>query len=521
MADLRILIELNSADLRIGAVNDALDLAELAAPGGVRFVLCGPLSRELCDEAARRGIETLRARSRSFSRRALPLYTIDVLAWMVRLARWRPDVVHLNYPGYGPSLACAASICGIPIVARAGGGPVNPGNLSNRWVAAHVANSRAHAADLLDSPLAPKVVVTGDLFRPDRVRSTMVPERALPPRRPGVARLVFLGQLVERKGLHVLVEAFARLQGASELLIAGGDWGAPGYPQRLKAMARDAGVASRIYFENHRQDVGAVLSTADVFVLPSFSEARPRSIIEAMSLGIPVVASDVGGIPSLVAHEETGLLVPAGDPGALVAAVDRLIQSPDLCHRLGAAGRRRAEEDCRPDRTAFEYVRLYRRLIGARAKPEVLEALLFGEVAATAGTGPRCNVLLQRDPLRFDREPLRTALDEMSAGDCIAYAIPLNARPLARLVTLATLPLRLRRVERTMARGGARVVGRCGVDPSLDAPSCVYELNSPASDYADRYLRPRGAAQALRRILARWFACDPALGGIVVVGRKP
>ena len=361
--DLRILIELNSADLRIGAVNDALDLAELAAPEGVHFVLCGPLTREFCDEAARRGIETIQAQSRPFSRRGLPLYTIDVLAWMVRLARWRPDVIHLNYPGWGPSLACAAHICGIPIVARAGG-PVIPDNLSNRWVAAYAANCRAHAADLLDSPFAPRVVITGDLFRPDRVRSTIVPERALPPRRTGVARLVFLGQLVERKGLHVLVEAFARLQGAAELLIVGGDWGAPGYPQRLKAMARDAGVASSIHFENHRQDVGAVLSTADVFVLPSFSEARPRSIIEAMSLGVPVVASDVGGIPSLVAHEETGLLVPAGNPDALAAALDRLIQSPDLCHRLGVTGRQRVEEDCHPDRTACEYVRLYRRLIG-------------------------------------------------------------------------------------------------------------------------------------------------------------
>src|SRR5215475_9052262 len=104
MVDLRILIELNSADLRIGAVNDALDLAELAAPEGMHFGLCGPLSRELCDEAARRGIETLQAQSRPFSRSGLPLYTIDVLAWITRLARWCPDVVHLNYPGWGPSL---------------------------------------------------------------------------------------------------------------------------------------------------------------------------------------------------------------------------------------------------------------------------------------------------------------------------------------------------------------------------------------------------------------------------------
>jgi hypothetical protein len=161
-----------------------------------------------------------------------------------------------------------------------------------------------------------------------------------------------------------------------------------------------------------------------------------------------------------------------------------------------------------------------RNLLQQRTPVEVLEVLLFGKVAATARTGSRCNVLLPRAPFRFDREPLRTALEGMSAGDCIAYAIALNAPSVTRLVTLATLPLHLRRIERTIARGGAQVVGRYGVDPSLDSPSCVYELNSPASDYADRCLRPHGSAQVLRRILARWFACDPTLGGIVILGKK-
>ncbi len=365
MRHLNILIELNSADLRIGAVNDALDLAELARPCGARFLLCGPLTPEFRAEAGRRGIETSLARSRTFSRRGLALYVADVLVWAARLLQWRPDVVHVNYSGYGPSLACAAWWCGIPVVFRAGG-PYLRGNHSNRWGAAYVANCRAHADGLLGSPLADKVVVTGDLFRPDRVRATLTPERPLPPRREGVARITFLGQLVERKGLHVLIEALGRTQSSCELLLAGGDWSASGYPERLKAMVFDAGLSSRIHFENHRQDVGAVLSDADVFVLPSFSEARPRSIIEAMSLGIPVVASDAGGIPSLVVHEETGLLAPAGDAAGLALAIDRLVQSPGLRQRLGAAGRAHAERECRADRTALEYVRLYRRLVAER-----------------------------------------------------------------------------------------------------------------------------------------------------------
>jgi len=358
---LRVVVELNSVDLRVGAVNDALDLAELASPAGVRFLLCGPLSSEFREEAARRGIATRRAASRVISRRGMALYVIDVLRWMVRLFAWRADVVHLNYPGYAPSMACAAWLCGIPVVARVG--PFFPENLANRWVSAYVANCQAHATDLLCSPLHDRVVVTGDLFRADRVRQTMAPERSLPARREGLVRIVFLGQLVERKGLDVLIEAFARVGVPAELLIAGGDWSAPGYPAQLRTLAHQLGVADRIHFENHRRDVGAVLSTADIFVLPSRSDARPRSIIEAMSLGIPVVASEVGGIPSLVQHEQTGLLVPAEDAGALAAALAKMIESPALRKRMGAAGRLHAGEACRPDLTALEYVGLYRRLL--------------------------------------------------------------------------------------------------------------------------------------------------------------
>jgi len=361
---LRVAIELNSVDLRIGAVNDALDLAELAAPSGVEFVLCGPLDAAFEQEAARRGVATKRAVSRGFSKRELPLYALDVCRWMARLRAWRTDVVHLNYPGYGPSLACAARLSGIPVVSRVG--PFIPGNLANRWVDAHVANCDAHAASLLASPLADRVVVTGDLFRADRVQQTMKPERPLPPRRDGLVRVVFLGQLVERKGVDVLIEAFARLGVPAELLLAGGDWNATGYPEKVRRLARSLGAAHRIHFENHRQDVGAVLSTADIFVLPSRSDARPRSIIEAMSLGLPVVASDVGGIPSLVLHEQTGVLVPAGDAGALAAALQRLIESPELRARFGAAGHQHAADACRPDLTALEYVRLYRRLADGR-----------------------------------------------------------------------------------------------------------------------------------------------------------
>ena len=359
----RILVELNSADLRIGAVNDALDLAELTREGGAELVLCGPITPALREEAARRGAETIEGSSRTFSRRALPLYGLDVLRWMQRLSSIQPDVVHLNYAGYGPSLACAARACGIPVVGRAG--PYVASNPANGWISTYFANCHAHAAELLESPLASRVVVAGDLFRPARLDAGAAESpRPLPPKPPRTVRLLFLGQLVERKGIHVLVDALSRLDRhlAFDAILAGGDWSAPGYPQDVKALASRLDVAARIHFENHRPDIGALLRDADVFVLPSLSEARPRSIIEAMALGRPVVGSDAGGIPSLVQHWETGMLATAGDPDALAAALTTLLSSPELRARMGAAGKARAEQDCRADRTAAVYLDTYRRV---------------------------------------------------------------------------------------------------------------------------------------------------------------
>jgi glycosyltransferase involved in cell wall biosynthesis len=287
-----------------------------------------------------------------------------VCRWLLRLRRLRPHVVHLNYPGYGPSLACAARLAGIPIVARAG--PVVPRNPAARWVAAYAANCRPQAKDLLESPMADRVVLTGDLFRPDRLRETMTPVRPVPSIGQGLPRILFLGQLVERKGIHVLIEAMASLRGEAALLLVGGDWSSSGYAADMRDLARRHSVDASIAFENHRSDVGALMSAADIFVLPSLGEARPRSIIEAMTLGVPVVATDVGDVASLVAHEDTGLLVPAGDPGALAAALGRLVRSPGLRARFGDAARERAARDFNAARTARQYLRLYRSLLDRR-----------------------------------------------------------------------------------------------------------------------------------------------------------
>jgi hypothetical protein len=147
-----------------------------------------------------------------------------------------------------------------------------------------------------------------------------------------------------------------------------------------------------------------------------------------------------------------------------------------------------------------------------------IEDLIAGEWHE-AGPRPRCTVLVQRG-WHEGMHRLRAALAAASAGDSVAYAIPLNTSLPRRLNTVLTLRLQLRQIAGAIAGGGGQLVGMFGVDPSLEAPACLFELDSVASAYADRCLRPRGQAQRVRRLLVRWFGCDPALGGVLVVGRK-
>jgi glycosyltransferase involved in cell wall biosynthesis len=99
------------------------------------------------------------------------------------------------------------------------------------------------------------------------------------------------------------------------------------------------GIADRVTFLGHREDVPALLAQADAFVLPSRSEAFPNGAIEAMAAGLPVVASAVGGLLDLIEPGRTGLLVPPDDPLALADALDGLVRAPARGAALGAAAR--------------------------------------------------------------------------------------------------------------------------------------------------------------------------------------
>jgi glycosyltransferase involved in cell wall biosynthesis len=115
-----------------------------------------------------------------------------------------------------------------------------------------------------------------------------------------------------------------------------------------------------------RDDVPAVLTGFDIFVLSSIAEGMSNAILEAMATGLPVVATRVGGNPELVADGSSGFLVEPGSPAALADALRRYLGDPGLLARHGRAARELAQAEFSLDRMVGEYGQLYGRLLARR-----------------------------------------------------------------------------------------------------------------------------------------------------------
>ncbi len=157
--------------------------------------------------------------------------------------------------------------------------------------------------------------------------------------------ILMIGRLVAEKGYLELFEAMREVEA---LLWVVGERlpsdHASAIDQAIDALARDSQLAPRIRLLGYRSAVPQLLRAADIFTLPSHREGMPRSIIEAMLSGLPVVATDIRGAREEVVSGETGALVPVRDLRALATALGRLVADPALRARQGAAGRARALE---------------------------------------------------------------------------------------------------------------------------------------------------------------------------------
>jgi glycosyltransferase involved in cell wall biosynthesis len=207
-----------------------------------------------------------------------------------------------------------------------------------------------NARVVFENPDDLEALAAAGMVRPDaailiRGAGVDIEEFAPQPEPAGPIRVILIARMIREKGVADFVDAAKRLQGQAEFVLVGApDEGNPNTitPAELNAW-QAAGIVTWL---GPRKDIAALLATAHIACQPStYREGLPKSALEAMAAGKPLVATDIPGCREAVVHNETGLLVPPKNPAALAAALQTLIDDPALRVRMGQAARLRAEQN--------------------------------------------------------------------------------------------------------------------------------------------------------------------------------
>jgi glycosyltransferase involved in cell wall biosynthesis len=295
----------------------------------------------------------------SLTREVHLLKDMQALWQLIRLFRQeQPALVHTHTSKAGVLGRVAAWLAGVPVIVHTPHGHVFYGHfgpfrswlflqiervlsaLTDRLIALTDAERQEHLDRSVGKADRFAVVPSGidrERFGRARVQGKHQPDWFGCP--PDSLVVGSVGWLTDIKGHEYLIEAVAKVKQdfpALHLVIIGsGD-----RHDTLLQQAELAGLREAVHLLGHRDDIEACLAGMDLFVLPSLNEGMGRALIEAMVAGLPVIASRVGGIPSVISHERTGLLVPPGDAGALADALRRLLDRPEWATQLGVAASR-------------------------------------------------------------------------------------------------------------------------------------------------------------------------------------
>lgn len=378
---LRVLHVITRLDRGGSAENTLLTVAGLDPDRFALAVAVGPTVGERSPtqiEARTRGVAFLDVPH--LVRAPHPLHDLLALRHLRRLtAEGDYDIVHTHTSKAGFLGRRAAHRVGTPAIVHTPHGHVFYGyygaaitslfvqaeRRAARWCHRLLALTAADRDDHLrfgvGAPLQWEIIHSGvDFTRLDRAAKPAATLRA----ELGIdaAALVIgsLGRLTAVKGQADLLRAFAALlpshPQARLVLIGDGEEAAA-----LRQLAAELSVAEATIFTGWRTDVGEVLRALDIFALPSHNEGMGKALVEAMRVGLPVVATRVGGIPELIETGREGLLVPARDPDALAAALQHLSADAGLRRALGARAAARAA-DYSSERMVAKIADLYERL---------------------------------------------------------------------------------------------------------------------------------------------------------------
>jgi len=319
-------------------LRDAYDLVLAVPPGPMRPafeaiapVVDGPPSLPIwTDSVAQWGWRSLRT-----CRHALTLATV---------VRTRGVDMVLTNSSVSLSPVVAARLAGVPVVVHARDTPFS------RWAPLLM---RAHGR-LADAIVANGSQTLGHVPASARARVVRIPDGIAIPDRPSAAfaasdgpvRLAVVGTLTHEKGQDVAVRALDVLRRRdidAELDIVGPE-ARPGDAARLRGLARALGIGPRVHLRGEAADIDEALEGIDIVLVTSRGESAGLVAMEALARAVPVVASNVGGVPDVVADGRTGLLVPTDDPGAAADAVIALLRDPARTREMAARGRADMEE---------------------------------------------------------------------------------------------------------------------------------------------------------------------------------
>lgn len=270
-----------------------------------------------------------------------------------RLFDFRPDIIHAQ-SGTWFSAAVAKIVLRRPklVFTEHGRYPPEPRlrAVLERWCAKRTSIVTAvsgaaaqYLRDFLDLPSTPRVLPNGidlDTYRA-RDPETRAKLRSEWDIEDHETLFAFVGRMVPVKNHAGLLRALACLEKTSGVRAA--FFGQGPLEQQVRDLAASLGMLDRVRFLGFRTDIPACLHASDAFVLPSTTEGMPVSLLEALAAGLPIVASDVGGVSEVLGQPPAGILVPSGDTRQLAEAMARLAGSRGLRDRLAIRAKERSE----------------------------------------------------------------------------------------------------------------------------------------------------------------------------------
>ncbi len=376
--------------LTIGGAQVALQgLAAELRSGAFEHIVCGLEGGPLEALLEREGVRVLCLNQRRRSIVEGPLYAFYVLRVLTELGRMlrrhRVELIHAHLPDAIVVAAIAGRLTGTPVIGTYQGLGIFPRHRPRHDPRNVLRRSLYHLAGRLSKwtiAVSPSVrnLLCGELgFSPETtvlIPNSIDTERfagVLAP--PALARelglrdrqrvVACVGRFVVNKGQRVLIEAMAEVvkRWPEAILVLVGDG-----PARndLTDLTNHLGLQGHVRFAGTRSDVPEILALAEVFVLPSFYEGVPLSVLEAMAAAKPVVATRVPGNMEVIEDESQGVLVPSGDAPAMAQAIERLLSEPERALEMGKRGQAlvRQKYDLRDSAARME--ELYHGVLGSR-----------------------------------------------------------------------------------------------------------------------------------------------------------